>query len=45
MHNCVRIYVGRVSNKTTRIYFLRKKSDPDKSYGTLEVSDDGKELW
>ena len=45
MHNCVRIYVGRVSDKSTRIYFLRKKDNPDKSYGTLEVSDDGKELW
>ena len=45
MHNCVRIYVGRVSDKSTRIYFLRKKDNPDKSYGTLEVSDDGKRLF
>ena len=45
MHNCVRIYVTRVANKNARIYFLRKKDDPDKSYGTLEVSHDGEKLF
>ena len=45
MHNCVRIYVSRVANKNARIYFLRKKDEPDKSYGTLEVSHDGEKLY
>ena len=45
MHNCVRIYVTRVANKNARIYFLRKKDDPDKCYGTLEVSHDGEKLF
>ena len=45
MHNCVRIYVSRVANKSARIYFLRKKEEPDKSYGTLEVSHDGEKLY
>ena len=44
MHNCVRIYVSRVASKNARIYFLRKKDEPDKSYGTLEVSHDGEKL-
>ena len=44
MHNCVRIYVDRVAQKRTRIYFLRKKKEPEKSFGTIEVSGDGKRL-
>lgn len=44
MHNCVRLYVSRVANKSARIYFLRKKEEPEKSYGTLEVSHDGVKL-
>ena len=44
MHNCVRLYVSRVANKNARIYFLRKKEEPEKSYGTLEVSYDGEKL-
>ena len=44
MHNCVRLYVSRVASKNARIYFLRKKEEPEKSYGTLEVSHDGVKL-
>jgi len=44
MHNCVRIYVDSVAEKRKRIYFLRRKTDPMKSFGTLEVSGDGKSL-
>ena len=44
MHNCVRIYVSRVARKSSRIYFLREKEKPDKSYGTIEVSGDGSRL-
>lgn len=44
MHNCVRIYVPRVARKSSRIYFLREKEKPDKSYGTIEVSGDGSRL-
>jgi hypothetical protein len=44
MHNCVRIYVSRVAQRSSRIYFLREKEKPDKSYGTIEVSGDGSRL-
>ena len=44
MHNCVRIYVPRVAQRSSRIYFLREKEKPDKSYGTIEVSGDGSRL-
>ena len=44
MHNCVRIYVKGVTERRTRIYFLRRKEEPEKSFGTLEVSGDGKRL-
>ena len=44
MHNCVRIYVKNVASRSTRIYFLRTKEEPDKSFGTIEVSSDGKRL-
>ena len=44
MHNCVRIYVSRVTRQSSRIYFLREKEKPDKSYGTIEVSGDGSRL-
>ena len=44
MHNCVRIYVKDVARRSTRIYFLRKKEEPDKSFGTIEVSRDGRKL-
>lgn len=38
MHNCVRTYINAVSNGSTRIVFLRKKEEPEKSFGTIEVS-------
>lgn len=37
MHNCVRIYTEYVKRGITKIYFLRKKEDPLKSFGTIEV--------
>lgn len=37
MHNCVSVYTGRVINKYVKIYFLRKKKEPEKSFGTIEV--------
>ena len=44
MHNCVRIYVPNVVRHSARIYFLRSKEAPDKSFGTIEVSGDGRKL-
>ena len=44
MHNCVRIYVQKVTKKGTRIYFLRRKKEPEKCLGTLEVSASGRLL-
>ena len=38
MHNCVRIYTSDVCRGTTRIVFLRQKRNPEKSFGTIEVS-------
>lgn len=40
MHNCVRIYTDAVIKGRSSIYFLRKKADPEKSYGTIEVTGD-----
>ena len=39
MHNCVGGYVGQVSSGSTRIVFLRKRSEPQKSLATIEVRD------
>ena len=44
MHNCVRIYVPQVTKRSTRIYFLRRKKEPEKCLGTLEVSASGGQL-
>ncbi len=44
MHNCVRIYTDSVARGQCKIYFLRKKKEPDKSFGTIEVSGDGSRL-
>ena len=44
MHNCVKIYVRKVIDETSRIYFLRRKKDPEKCLGTLEVSGNGRRL-
>jgi DNA-directed RNA polymerase subunit RPC12/RpoP len=37
-HNCVATYVERVARKNTVILFLRKKSEPEKSYYTVEYN-------
>lgn len=44
MHNCVKIYVSKVIGETSRIYFLRRKKDPEKCLGTLEVSGNSRRL-
>ncbi len=38
MHNCVYLYRDYVILGKSRIYFLRRSSEPKKSFGTLEVS-------
>ena len=44
-HNCVeRLYMEKVYKGETHIVTVRRKSDPDKSYITCEVSDDGR-IW
>ena len=45
MHNCVRIYTERVAEGACRIYFLREKKSPEKSFGTIEVSGNGRSLY
>ena len=40
MHNCVSTYTGSVAKGDSNIYFLRRKTEPEKSYGTLEVKTD-----
>ena len=37
--NCVRTYCEMVSNNESQIYFMRKKSELDKSLVTIEVRD------
>lgn len=37
-HNCVATYVESVARKSTVILFLRKTSEPDKSYYTVEYN-------
>ena len=39
--HCVRTYGDQVAAGRTIIYFIRKKSDPDKPYYTLEIHPDG----
>ena len=41
MHNCVRTYIPYVAGKRSRICFLRRKAEPEKSFVTLEVSPGG----
>lgn len=36
LHHCVGTYIEKVKKGETMIFFIRKKSDPDKSYYTLE---------
>ena len=37
MNHCVAGYAGEVVQERSRIYFLRRKKNPDKSFGTIEV--------
>lgn len=37
MNNCVASYVGNVVEEISKIYFLRRKKNPAKSFGTIEV--------
>lgn len=39
LHHCVATYIDRVAKGKTMILFVRKKSEPDKSYYTLEFKD------
>ena len=36
LHHCVATYAERVAKKETMIFFIRKESEPDKPYYTLE---------
>ena len=41
-HNCVgRLYLPKVIDHTRHIVFVRQKSDPDKSFITCEIYEDG----
>lgn len=40
LHHCVGSYIDRVSNGTTNIVFIRRKSDPTKPFFTVEISND-----
>ena len=44
MHNCVRIYIPNVAKRLSRIYFLRQRANPLRSFGTIELSGDGRRL-
>lgn len=41
LHHCVRTYVDRVARGDCAILFIRKVSEPDKPYFTLELSPKG----
>ena len=41
LHHCVRTYVDRVARGSCAILFIRKTSEPDKPYFTLELSPKG----
>lgn len=41
LHHCVRTYVDRVAEGNCTILFIRKTSEPDKPYFTLELSPKG----
>ena len=41
LHHCVRTYVNMVANGSCAILFIRKTSEPDKPYFTLELSPKG----
>lgn len=39
LSHCVGTYIDRYCNQLSRIFFLRKKSNPDKSLATIEVNE------
>ena len=41
-HNCLVSYCDSYSNKSCQIYFLRKKSNPNISFVTIEVDNNNK---
>lgn len=40
LHHCVKSYIERVANGNTNIVFIRKKTDKEKPFFTVEVSND-----
>lgn len=40
-HNCVATYMGRVSEGSTNVVFLRRKADWRTPFGTVEINNDG----
>lgn len=42
MHHCVATYVDRVAEKKTVILFLRRRSDPETPFYTIEIDADAK---
>ena len=41
LHHCVKSYISRVANGSTNILFLRKNSEIDKPFFTIELSNEG----
>lgn len=41
LHHCVKSYIGRVTNGSTNIMFIRKVEEPDIPFYTVEVSNEG----
>lgn len=40
--NCLRSYIERITDGLTRVVFIRRKVDPDMSYITVEVNNEGR---
>lgn len=43
--NCVGSYIKYITKGQDMIFFMRRKSNPDKSMITIELSPNGKEVW
>lgn len=41
LHHCVKSYIDKVAEGKTNIMFIRKKSEPDKPFFTVEISNKG----
>lgn len=41
MGNCIGTYLSKVSEESTRVYFMRQRSDPDTPFMDIEVDDYG----